>query len=350
MGRQAMPMLDRSTPNKTAQPARAAVIRVVVVRTQGSTPRAAGAAMCVDAVTANGSIGGGALEFDAISRARAVLAEGVPPWWRELRSLPLGPSLGQCCGGHVTLLLEAVPDSEEVARPGTVLLRAVGDGLPPLMYGGARQEPRTTPEPSRSLQREIPAAVLRVADAMLAGRRLLEVVLIPPARGETAWVIEPAPPAKHPLYLYGAGHVGRALVHALDGLPFAIRWIDTAADRFPIAVREDVACVVAAQPELPAATAPPGALHLVMTYSHPLDLAICHAVLAAGQSAQLGVIGSETKRARFLKRLAEAGIAPEQLTRLTCPIGLPGIRGKEPASIAISVAAALLQWAEAQAR
>jgi xanthine dehydrogenase accessory factor len=350
MGRQAMPMLDRSKPHETAQPARAAVIRVLVVRAEGSTPRAAGAAMRVDAVTANGSIGGGALELDGIVRARALLEEGVPPWWRELRSLPLGPSLGQCCGGHVTLLLEAVPAGEPVAQRGTVLLRALGDGLPPLVQGGASQQPRATLEPSRALQREIPATVVRVADAMLSGRRPLEVVLIPPARGEPAWVIEPAPPAKHPLYLYGAGHVGRALVRALDGLPFAIRWIDTAADRFPAAVRADVACVVAAQPEVPAASAPADALHLVMTYSHPLDLAICHAVLAAGQFAQLSVIGSETKRARFLKRLAEAGIAPEQLTRLTCPIGLPGIRGKEPASIAISVAAALLQWAEAQAR
>ena len=84
-----------------------------------------------------------------------------------------------------------------------------------------------------------------------------------------------------------------------------------------------------------------------MTYSHALDLAICHAVLRRGDFGHLGLIGSATKRARFLKRLAELGIPPAMLSRLTCPIGVPGLGGKEPSTIAISVAAQLAQLATA---
>ena len=103
-------------------------------------------------------------------------------------------------------------------------------------------------------------------------------------------------------------------------------------------------------PDLPAlaAAAPADATHIVMTYSHALDLAICHAVLRRGQFGHLGLIGSATKRARFLQRLAGLGIAPAMLQRLTCPIGLPGVGAKEPAMIAVSVAAQLVELATPQ--
>ena len=96
-----------------------------------------------------------------------------------------------------------------------------------------------------------------------------------------------------------------------------------------------------------ASAAPAGAWHIVMTYSHALDLAICHAVLRRGDFGHLGLIGSATKRARFMKRLTELGIAPAALARLNCPIGLPGIDGKEPGMIAVAVAAQLVQLATA---
>ena len=95
-------------------------------------------------------------------------------------------------------------------------------------------------------------------------------------------------------------------------------------------------------PELAVEEAAPGAFFLVMTHSHPLDEAICEAVLKRGDFAFLGLIGSATKAARFRKSLAKSGISEADLKRLTCPIGLPGLSGKDPARIAASVAADLL--------
>jgi xanthine dehydrogenase accessory factor len=191
---------------------------------------------------------------------------------------------------------------------------------------------------------ERPLPVTRAVREMLSGLRPLPA-LIRAAKGASVWFVEPLERRMVPLHIYGAGHVGRALVRVLADLPFRVTWADTAASRFPNPVPPH-ACAQAA-PDLPAvaAAAPADAFHVVMTYSHALDLAICHAVLRRGQFGHLGLIGSATKRARFTKRLADLGISPPLLARLTCPIGLPGIGGKEPGMIAVSVAAKLLELA-----
>jgi xanthine dehydrogenase accessory factor len=172
-------------------------------------------------------------------------------------------------------------------------------------------------------------------------------VFIPATKRGDAWFVEPAGRSNIPLYLFGAGHVGRAVVANLAALSFDVTWVDTGAGRFPDGLKKTAALtpVVAPDPTVIARAAPEGAFHLVMTYSHPLDLAICHEVLAQGTFAYLGLIGSATKRARFLKRLRELGHDEALLRRLVCPIGVPGVIGKEPAVIAISVAAQLLEKA-----
>lgn len=140
-----------------------------------------------------------------------------------------------------------------------------------------------------------------------------------------------------PVLVYGAGHVGAALVAALAPLPFDLTWIDArAAALWPD--NGPVPCRRLALPEAAAAMAPDDAIHLVMTHSHAVDLEICAAVLA-GRFRFLGLIGSATKRATFARRLEERRLDP---SRLTCPIGLPQIEGKAPAVIAASVAAQLL--------
>jgi xanthine dehydrogenase accessory factor len=154
-------------------------------------------------------------------------------------------------------------------------------------------------------------------------------------------------PTAEALWLFGAGHVGRALVPALHPLGFEITWIDGRAGQFRGWALPGVKQLALAMPELAVDEAPPGAIFLVMTHSHPLDEAICEAVLRRGDFAYLGLIGSETKRARFVRRLGEAGIPAEDLARLTCPIGLSGITSKEPTAIAASVAADLLMRREA---
>jgi xanthine dehydrogenase accessory factor len=147
---------------------------------------------------------------------------------------------------------------------------------------------------------------------------------------------------KTPVLLFGAGHVGRALVTALAPLPFAVRWIDDRPDAFESAETLGAATAVSALPESELADAPGGSLVVVMTHSHALDLVIVAAALADPRFAYVGLIGSATKRALFERRLAEFNLPAEAIGRLVCPIGVPGISGKSPAVIAAAVAAELL--------
>ncbi len=152
-----------------------------------------------------------------------------------------------------------------------------------------------------------------------------------------------APAPRFVLQLYGAGHVGRAMVHLLETIDCRVSWIDARDSEFPpgpSAPNIERVCVEPVEAEV--ASAPPGACYLVLTHSHALDLAITEAILKRGDFAYLGLIGSRTKRARFMHRFEAHGIAPDVLARLTCPIGAPGIAGKEPEVIAIAVVAQLL--------
>ena len=293
------------------------VVRVVVAEVAGSAPREVGTAMVVWADGQDGTIGGGALEYKAAARARAMLAGGPAV---RLDRQPLGPSLGQCCGGAVTLMSE-VWDAAALAgldgRP--VVARALpGKGA------------------------EMPLAVHR---------------LLAKARGQGApvatrivqgWLIEPVAKAGREVWIWGAGHVGRALVSVLLPVPgLRITWVDVAADRFPVVpdrvVQMGVVQMIAPNPADLVAKAPRGAEHLVLTFSHALDLELCHRLLGHGFAA-LGLIGSATKWARFRSRLAALGHGAEAVARITCPIGDPAL-GKHPQAIAVGVAAELLRRA-----
>lgn len=240
---------------------------VHVVQSKGSAPRHAGTRMLVSARDVVGTIGGGHLELKGIEAAREMLAGHDVP--RE-RHYPLGPALGQCCGGAVTL------------------------GFAPL-----------------------DAAAL------------------------AAWP-EPAP--LFHLQLYGAGHVGQAIVRLLSTLDCRVEWIDEREDMFPMEAPPDHIHAVAVDAvEGEVANAPPGAAYLVLTHSHDLDMRITEAILRRGDFGYLGLIGSDTKRARFIRRFEQRGIDTGAIERMTCPIGVPGIVGKEPEIIAVGVVAQLLQ-------
>jgi len=229
-------------------------VLVTVLATRGSTPREAGAKMVVSADGIAGTIGGGTLEHECEATARDLLAGGATG--PTTRDFPLGPALGQCCGGHVTVLFE----------------------------------------------------VLR-------------------------------PPRLH-LALFGAGHVGRALVRVMAELPCHVTWIDSRPEALPAQLPGNVVPVRAANPVQTAQMLPPNTHVLVMTHDHMLDFDIVAACLARADLPFVGLIGSGTKRARFAVRLKRQGIPVD---RLVCPIGLPEIEGKEPAVIAVSVAAQLLR-------
>lgn len=158
-----------------------------------------------------------------------------------------------------------------------------------------------------------------------------------------AW---PAPAPRFVLQLYGAGHVGRAIVRLLEGIDCRVQWIDERESEFPQAASPPHIERVCVEPvEAEVALAPSGAAYLVLTHSHDLDLRITEAIVRRGDFGYLGLIGSETKRARFVHRLQARGIDAAALARMTCPIGVPGIAGKEPEVIAVAVVAQLLQLA-----
>lgn len=287
-----------------------AVMRVVVAEVFGSAPREVGAAMLVWPDGQDGTIGGGALEFEAAARARGMLAIGEA---RDVQKAMLGPDMGQCCGGAVTLLYESWTtetldhlDEDVHARP---------------LQGDA-----TTP----------PLAVERLrAQARSAGAR-------PRAALVEGWFIEPIVAQQASLWIWGAGHVGRALVATLAPNPdIAITWVDTGPERFP----DDIAPGVTPcpRPDIAAAVAeaPLAAHHLVLTYSHALDLALCDALLTHG-FASTGLIGSRTKWARFRARLGQMGHGADAIARIQCPIGDKTL-GKHPQAIAVGVAYALLR-------
>jgi xanthine dehydrogenase accessory factor len=146
-----------------------------------------------------------------------------------------------------------------------------------------------------------------------------------------------------PLVLFGAGHVGQALVRVLAELPFDITWVDAREDLFPDLQRENVTTLISELPADEVAAAPSQAMYLVLTHRHDLDFELCRAILARDDVRWAGMIGSASKAASFRKRLARQGVHAERLARLVSPIGVAGIDSKEPAAIAVAVAAQLLQ-------
>lgn len=241
------------------------VVRVLSAR--GSVPRAAGTRMLLSAAAVQGSIGGGHLEWQAIQQGRERLQQGLTAAWDW--PVALGPSLGQCCGGALTLRFE----------PLSAAVLADWDDRPP----------------------------------------------------------------RFRLNLFGAGHVGRALVQVLAPLPCEVRWVDSREEAFPPGPRPPhIEAVWSDPPVAEVAAGRPGDAWLVMTHSHDLDLALVAAILERADAGWVGVIGSATKRARFEARLRERGLPDQRIQALVCPVGLPGLGGKEPGVIAVSVVAQLL--------
>lgn len=233
-------------------------ITITVAATRGSVPRAAGTFMHVWADGQSGTIGGGALEYEATKQARQMLTSGLES---AQRVIPLGPDLGQCCGGSVTLHFSCERTGPQHASP--------------------------------------------------------------------------------PVWVWGAGHVGQAIVRVLAPLnDRAITVVDTTTARMPDDLPSNVAPLVAADPLRVVTKAPADADHIIVTYSHDLDLALCDALLRQG-FASCGLIGSQTKWARFRRRLKGMGHADAQISRIACPIGTPTL-GKHPQAIAVGVAAALI--------
>ena len=265
---------------------------VSVTRAEGSVPREQGARMVVTRDGFHGTIGGGTLEWKALAEAQRLL--GKPPQVKMLTQ-SLGPDLGQCCGGRVTLAIEGF-DASSLAK--------------------ARDLAEREQRGSFTLSNRLPG------------------------------IMESFGERRRAVLVFGAGHVGRALILSLAPLPFDVTWADPRPEAFPGATPQNVTGV-AGDPLEVVAAAPEGALAFIMSHSHALDLQIADAALRNPVIAHVGVIGSATKRARFERRLTEAGVDADRVAAMICPIGIGGIRSKLPAAIAVSVAAQLITLDEA---
>ncbi len=265
---------------------------VSVVKAEGSVPREEGAHMLVTRDGFHGTIGGGTLEWKALAEAQRLLGQ---PRQVKMLTQSLGPDLGQCCGGRVTLAIECF-DASSLAE-------------------------------ARAL------AEREAAGPFTLSNRLPGIVENFGARHRAVLV-------------FGAGHVGRALILSLAPLPFDVTWADPRPEAFPGAMPQNVTGF-AGDPLQVVASAPEGSLAFIMSHSHALDLQIADAALRNPAIAHVGVIGSATKRARFERRLRDAGVDSARVAAMICPIGIGGIRSKLPAAIAVSVAAQLITLDEA---
>lgn len=322
-------------------------VLVSVASIKGSAPREPGAKMVVAADEIAGTIGGGHLEFKSIEIARDMLANRGEA---ALHRFPLGASLGQCCGGLVNLLFDPIPPHAQWLETLATLRSAGTQCLVVTPVRGNVDEQRlivTADERFGTL-----GNTTRDEEALGIGRRLLakgepaQLVSIAGATPATAaeqFFFDPLRPPEFHIVLFGAGHVGRGLVNVLADLPCRITWVDTRDDQFPREVAPNISCVATDTPEAEVSAAPAGAYFLVMTHSHPLDQALAEHILARTDFTYFGLIGSVSKRRQFERRMECRGIPASRFAAMTCPIGVLGISGKEPAAIAIAVAAELLQ-------
>ena len=281
-------------------------VLVTIASTEGSAPREAGVQMAVFADKVVGTIGGGHVEFEAIAEARALLngsdtsnpqssqssSQPIPSFPRRRESTSpyekryvLGPSLGQCCGGVMVLQYEIIHYEKN-------------------SYSRNEYAGYSLKTPQKSLLQ--------------------------------------------PVALFGGGHVGKAIVNILSTLPLQVMWIDSRDEIFPADLRQNITCEHSAPVQAAVADLPAGSRVLIMSFSHAEDLDIVAACLKRQREKSdlpfIGLIGSKTKWATFRHRLSERGFSEAELAQVTCPIGIDGIKGKEPEVIAVAVAAQLLRF------
>ena len=319
-----------------------ASILITIVEAKGSVPRGAGTKMIViEQGIHHGTIGGGNLEYQCIGMAQQRLTvSGTAKvgssdhliksdhWKRKVHRFPLGASLGQCCGGMVIVLFEYV---EAVQQEWLTSL---------LKYKAARVTAElSTPLNNPQQQKQVTRCQSSKSQSTASSGRLNQ---------HTECLLETIKATDFNIVVFGAGHVGRALVHVLTGVECEVTWVDSRADEFPEIIPVNVTRVVEPNPEDSVISAPVGSYFIVLTHSHSLDQLLCEKIINRGDFRLCGLIGSQSKRMKFEHRLTAKGFSPKQIATLTCPIGLSGLNGKQPGHIAVAVAAQLLALQESR--
>jgi xanthine dehydrogenase accessory factor len=314
-------------------------VLVTVAGIRGSAPREIGAKMIVTASETIGTIGGGQLEYQSTRVAVGMLAEET----LALRSFPLGSSMGQCCGGVVEILFEPVAGGMPAwlrdlralhgQREPAVVVTRISQSAPAKFVVTAD---RLFGVDESAAEGELVVAARAILDEGSGTQRNVQELYEPVVRSDFN------------IAVFGAGHVGAAVVGALSRLECNIRWVDSRRNFFRD-VPANVRAIEAAEPALEVAAMPPDSYYLVMTHSHAIDFDVCDRILRRGDVRYCGLIGSVSKRRRFEKRFRQQGMPPAMIDSLVCPIGVDGISGKKPAEIAVSTAAEILKVRELKA-
>ena len=320
-------------------------VMVTVASIIGSTPREPGAKMIVTSQQIYGTIGGGNLEHQACAIARAQLDS---PESERLRRFPLGAGLGQCCGGLVNLIFESVLQSSNWVEP-AMQLQAQGQDWVRVVPTRADETDENSDHLMFALNQADPVPLqscandelIEAAKSMLQGSQ--KAALYQVGGSSDSFFFDVSRKPDFQLVLFGAGHVGRALVNILRDLPIQISWVDNRDDQFPAEIADNVETCGSDTPQAEVDAAPAGSYFLVMTHDHALDQSLAEQILKRDDFAYFGLIGSASKRRMFETRMQRRGIARHCFERMNCPIGIDGIKGKQPAAIAISVAAELMQ-------
>lgn len=307
-------------------------VLVTVAGVRGSAPREIGAKMIVTSTETIGTIGGGQLEYQSTRVAVSLLDDRHT----TLRSFPLGSSMGQCCGGVVEILFEPVPD-------------AMPAWLRDLSALHGQREPAII---ATRISRSNPAKMIVTADqvfgeadSILVSKARKILADRPTATRDVQELFEPVVAPDFNIAVFGAGHVGTAVVNILSGLDCNIRWVDSRRKMFR-KEPPNVRAIEALDPALEVAAMPGNSYYLVMTHSHALDFDICERILRRHDARYCGLIGSLSKRRRFEKRYRHLGMTESEIDQLICPIGVAGISGKKPAEIAVAAAAEILKIRE----
>ncbi len=331
-------------------------VLVTILAVKGSAPREPGTKMLVQSTVCTGTIGGGHLEAKIIQKAREILVLGTPNY--ERLRVPLGASLGQCCGGHVELILEIISVSN--AAWVSDLYQLIKQDLPCVLTTSLQirhastaasdsQNAKlstkavitTSTEPHLAASTEANKIDIRFAQSMLKAGASSNPVI------KEQVLYEPLNKKLFRLYVFGAGHVGKAVIQALQPLPCDIVWIDNRAEMFAnFPEFKNVRIELTDDPLALVSKIIPNSFVVVMTHNHQLDFSITEHVLTQTAASYVGLIGSDTKSRRFKQRLQAKGASTAVINKLTCPIGIDGVTGKHPAQIALSLSAQLLKCAE----
>lgn len=300
------------------------VVMVTVISARGSTPRESGAKMLITLEESYLTIGGGRLEQQSIDYAQNLLKDTQAC---RRKTFTLGETLGQCCGGVVEVLFELFSPGNQDQTRNQWLQQSVEQ----LNAAG------------NSLRRvELFSGTVELLDETTARKMGCESGLTT-VEGSQYWC-EPLSGNYPQVIVFGAGHVGRELVHILQRHPLDLLWVDKRAYLF----EPKLAVKCGDNPQQAVSNAPCGSYFIVMTHDHQLDLQLVQMILQRNDAAFCGLIGSRSKRMRFEHRLRDGGISAAQIGSLHCPLGDLSLHSKQPASIALSIAMQLLQEIEAK--